>query len=237
MTKFSDNSCWDTLQMALFYNDVEKVKELIESPLFSDKLLEDCGDFSEIGVKVPFYYITQLWNELLPGEWFGIQNIVDGQKKRLVEITEYLNSRFGVRADLPVDVLKLKDIDSDYNPVFTIEYVLEYYADKDIMTRARVLDLELYCATRNFDLGETERLLKLGANPTILLEECDPESNAYMVTCDDFLEREWWQRNSIRDERDYTCEFKFTNISAMVGSILKERMLKVLNTYEKTEKL
>ena len=134
-----------------------------------------------------------------------------------------------------MNVLTLKNI--NYNRKYTANKILEELSDEDIMTRAKVVDIELNCATRNFDFDETERLLQLGANPMIELEKDDPTTSAYGDAYDDLLERDWWQDESLRDKRDYTGKFKFMNICAMISSALKGRMVKLLNKYEKLETL
>lgn len=222
----------DKLKKALFYNNFERVKELIESPLFSEEWLVDCRDFDIIGEKSPIYYITQLWNELLPGDWGVTQNGVDRQKFELKKITDYLRDKFGIHADLPMDVARIKDIDSDYIGYQTIDDV--WLADDDIKTRVRDIDMELYCAASRFDFVESERLLRLGADPMVLMEKADPDSSIYAEMSDDFLERDWWQTATLCPSPNYEKrKFKQMMIYAMIGSILKERMLNLFHRYTK----
>ena len=75
------------LEKALFYNDYERAVELLESEKFTTDLLIDTGDFKEFNLEMPIYFITQLWNEILPGNWGVAQDPVDKKKPNLNKIS------------------------------------------------------------------------------------------------------------------------------------------------------
>lgn len=212
----------DALKKALFYNDLERVKEIVESPNFPKGWLVDCGDF--YGVPTPIYYISQLWNEILPGYWPHCQEEVDRNRNKLEKIISYIEERFqiSVRAFVNLEnyITFFRDGESWWN-------------DDDFkLSGFREIDKLLYRAAERYDFAETERLLQMGARDDIRIEECDPESSIIEQMYDDFLEREWWQTATLRPHPNYeTRKFKDVMILALFESIAKERMVKLMNRY------
>lgn len=171
----------DALKKALFYNDLERVKEIVESPNFPKEWLVDCVDFD--GVPTPIYYISQLWNEILPGYWPHCQEEVDRDMNKLEKIISYIEERFqiSVRAFVNLEnyITFFRDGESWWND------------DEFKLSGFREIDKLLYRAAERYDFAETERLLQMGARDDIRIEECDPESSIIEQMYDDFLEREW----------------------------------------------
>lgn len=212
----------DALKKALFYNDLERVKEIVESPNFPKGWLVDCGDF--YGVPTPIYYISQLWNEILPGYWPHCQEEVYRNRNKLEKIISYIEERFqiSVRAFVNLEnyITFFRDGESWWN-------------DDDFkLSGFREIDKLLYRAAERYDFAETERLLQMGARDDIRIEECDPESSIIEQMYDDFLEREWWQTATLRPHPNYeTRKFEDVMILALFESIAKERMVKLMNRY------
>lgn len=212
----------DALKKALFYNDLERVKEIVESPNFPKEWLVDCVDFD--GVPTPIYYISQLWNEILPGYWPHCQEEVDRDMNKLEKIISYIEERFqiSVRAFVNLEnyITFFRDGESWWND------------DEFKLSGFREIDKLLYRAAERCDFAETERLLQMGARDDIRIEECDPESSIIEQMYDDFLEREWWQTATLRPHPNYeTRKFEDMMILALFESIAKERMVKLMNRY------
>lgn len=222
------------LKKALFYNNFDRTKELLESPLFSEDLLIDCGDYRN--VSTPVYYITQLWNAILPGNWGRIQDIVDRQIEELNRINSYFISKFNVDPKQPLDYSKYlkqvlyctRDVDED-----AVDEVVEYLDEtREVLNRRgfRDLDIDLYIAAYKFDYPEVERLLKLGADDTVGLR--GENGNIYAEMDDDFLERDDWQVLTLRHNPDYESrEFSDESVIAMFGSAAKYKMVKLFDKY------
>ena len=212
----------EVLKKALFYNDLERVKEIMESPNFPKEWLVDCGDFD--GEPTPIYYISQLWNEILPGYWSHCQEAVDGNRAKLEEIMSYIEERFQISVRAFVDLENYTNFFCDGE---------SWWEDDDFkLSGFREIDKLLYRAAERYDFVETERLLQLGARDDIRIEECDPESSIVEQMYDDFLEREWWQTATLWPNTNYEAiKFEDIMILALFESIAKERMVKLMNKY------
>ena len=231
----------EMLKKALFYNDYDRVKALVESKQFSSSLLVDCGDFSDINVPTPIYYISQLWNEILPGNWPLCQDAVDRQLESLNKILTYLESTFQVPASNLLDLSKYSRYTTGYNLPYGVD--CDSCTVKDLLWETREelnakgfrdLDIDLYCATKKCDFVEVERLLQLGAIDTVCFDEGDDESSTYAQVCDDFSERDDWQAPTLYPNSDYDArKFDMIMIHSMFGSAAKHRMRKLLNKYYK----
>jgi hypothetical protein len=222
----------ERLRKALIYNDFERVKNLIESDDFSSDLLNDCQDFQELGVTMPFYYISQLWYVILPGEWKLCQEAVDKQLANLEKIASYLKKKFQVDVKEPFDdniyKLILKD-DLCEDPKDHL-----WWIEEDRLKECRQIDIDLYCAGMNFDFPETERLLQLGADDSFCFTPSDPVTSLYEEMSDDFSERDRWQTNTLYPRPDYDSrECNMLMIRCMFSSAAKYRMIKLLNKYYK----
>jgi len=225
------------LRKALFYNDFERTKALLESPSFSEELLIDCGDFASINVPTPIYYITQLWNEILPGDWPFCQEAVDGHKANLSKITSYLKNAFNVSADKPIDLQKYISVFAEYDDDSTVEDIMLESKEELVSKGFRNIDVDLYCAAIKFDFAETERLLALGADDSVFFEDDEELSSVYGYMGDDFLDRDVWQSNTLFPHPNYEkrkFEVEFTHY--MMSSVAKERMVRLLNKYYEAKK-
>lgn len=218
------------LEKALFYNDYGRAVDLFQSDSFSKDLLIDSGDFKELDIAVPIYIITQLWNEILPGNWPYCQEAVDKQKVELEKISAYIESVFHINTQEPIDMMKYRVLNWDYHSDLTMDNVfyepLETYISKGI----RPIDIELYYRAKTFDFPEVEKLLKQGADDTVCFEDDDDFVYGYMR--DDILEREWWQTKTLFPHPDYSKrKYYVEDINAMFCSASKKRMRKLLNKY------
>lgn len=220
------------IEKALFYNEFDKVKALFESEQFSPDLLVDCGSCKDINVPTPIYYISQLWNEILPGEWPLCQEAVDKHLEELYKITDYLEKVFQVPVKEPIDLSKYIKYITYYDCKTSQEDIMDITREELKARGHRDIDIDLYCATSRFDFVETERLLKLGAVDSVCFDEMDKEYTTYHNMSDDFLERDDWQTHTLYPNPDYQArKYDRLFVKSMFGSAAKYRMLKLLNKY------
>lgn len=220
------------LSKALFYNDYERVKSLIESEAFMPKLLIDSGDFADIEVPTPIYFISQLWNEILPGNWGFVQEAVDKTLIQLNLINEYFLEQFNVSLQFPANLEKY------YKYICNDDYLC---SDDDIMCEPiealiakgfRKIDIDLYCAVKRADRERVENLLKMGANDSVCFE--DEDDSTYNYLCDDFGERDIWQTKTLYPNPNYDArKFSILDVHCMISSAWKYRMIALLNKYYK----
>ena len=223
------------LNKALFYNEYERVKKLIESEDFSSDLLTDTGDFAEIGAPTPVYFITQLWNIILPGNWGIAQDAVDKTISKLKLINEYFFNRFNIHTDQPINLDKYITFYQRYDYSISDDDILYKPVEVLISERYREIDIDLYCAICRADVEKVERLLKMGANDEVCFE--DSTDSAYGFVNDDIIERDIWQTKTLFPNPDYNAR-KFSNldVKAMIGSAWKYKMVELLNQYYKKKK-
>lgn len=152
---------------AVFNFDAEGFKTLLETEPFDLSLLQDIK-FAE-SVPCPIYWITQCWEIIFehPVEWKeDCRETIAENKRRNLEIKKIFEERFNV-VFKPIDFYNTdfwffrNERDDSFEDVFWDET-----RDAMIARGYRGIDLDLYVAVTKFDFIETERLLKLGANPT-----------------------------------------------------------------------
>jgi hypothetical protein len=222
------------LKKALFYNDFERTKSLFVSSNFTSDLLVDCGDFD--GIPTPVYYISLLWNEVLPGDWGFINDVVGKQRENLNKITTFIEDKFQVSAKGCLNLQlyrKFYNYEEEYD-VNDVESIMFSSKDELYDVGFRDIDIDLYCAAYLFDFNKTERLLQLGAKDDICKYKNEEDSSIYAKMRDDFLEREDWQTQTLKPHPDYKirkCNKRI--IRSLFRSAAKYRMVKLMDKYYK----
>lgn len=223
------------LKKALFYNDFERTKSLFASSNFTSDLLVDCGDFE--GVPTPIYYISLLWNEVLPGNWGFVNDVVNIHRENLNKITSFIEEEFQVPAKGRLDLQlyrKFYIYEEEYD-VDVVKSVMFSSKEELYDVGFRDIDIDLYCAAYSFDFNKTESLLQLGAKDDICQYSDEDDSSIYAIMRDDFLERDNWQTKTLYPHSDY--EARKCNkciIQSLFRSAAKYRMVSLMDKYDKT---
>lgn len=224
------------LEKALFYNDYERAVKLLNSEKFTPDLLIDTGDFKEFNLEMPIYFITQLWNEILPGNWGIAQEAVDEKKPNLQKISNYFETVHHIDMSQEIDMMKYRgaipdvDIDDEHESIFDLFEPKESWLAKGY----REIDIDLYSRAIRFDFDSVEKLLIQGADDSIAFEE--PDDTVYRFMSDDFMAREWWQTKTLSPNPDYEKrKFFIMDVRCMLESAAKYRMLKLLDKYYKPD--
>ncbi len=230
-----ENFIYD-LEKALFYNDYDRAVKLMKSEQFTSDLLIDTGDFKEFNLKMPIYFITQLWNEILSGDWGIAQETVDEKKPNLQRIINYFETVHHIDMNQEIDMMKYRKAIPDVGVDDEQESIYDLFGPKEnwIAKGFREIDIDLYWRAVRFDFEEVERLLIMGANDSVAFEE--PDATVYQFMRDDFLERDWWQTKTLFPHPDYDQrKFFIMDVECMLESAAKYRMIKLLDKYYKSD--
>lgn len=224
------------IEKALFYNDYDRAVKLLSSERFTPDLLLDTGDFKEFNLEMPIYFITRLWNEILPGNWGIAQKDVDEKKPNLQRINNYFETVYHIDMSQEIDMMKYRkaipDVgaDDEQESIYDLDEPKESWIAKGF----REIDIDLYSSAIRFDFDEVERLLIMGANDRVAFEE--PDDTVYEFMSDDFLSRDWWQTKTLFPHPDYDQrEFFIFDVRCMLDSAARYRMLKLLDKYYKPD--
>lgn len=157
---------------AVFNFDAETFKTLLNTEPFDESLLQDFK-FSE-EVPCPIYWMTQCWEIIFahPEECKEkYRQIFEENKQRNLEIKRLFEEKLNV-VFKPIDFYNTdfwfyrNERDDTFEDVF-----YDDTKEKLIAKGYREIDLDLFVAVHKFDFEETERLLKLGANPSCEIDE------------------------------------------------------------------
>lgn len=157
---------------AVFNFDAETFKTLLNTEPFDESLLQDIK-FSE-EVPCPIYWMTQCWEIIFahPEECKEkYRQIFEENKQRNLEIKRLFEEKLNV-VFKPIDFYNTdfwfyrNERDDTFEDVF-----YDDTKEKLIAKGYREIDLDLFVAVHKFDFEETERLLKLGANPSCEIDE------------------------------------------------------------------
>lgn len=157
---------------AVFNFDAETFKTLLNTEPFDETLLQDIK-FSE-EVPCPIYWMTQCWEIIFahPEECKEkYRQIFEENKQRNLEIKRLFEEKLNV-VFKPIDFYNTdfwfyrNERDDTFEDVF-----YDDTKEKLIAKGYREIDLDLFVAVNKFDFEETERLLKLGANPSCEIDE------------------------------------------------------------------
>lgn len=157
---------------AVFNFDAETFKTLLNTEPFDESLLQDIK-FSE-EVPCPIYWMTQCWEIIFahPEECKEkYRQIIEENKQRNLEIKRLFEEKLNV-VFKPIDFYNTdfwfyrNERDDTFEDVF-----YDDTKEKLIAKGYREIDLDLFVAVHKFDFEETERLLKLGANPSCEIDE------------------------------------------------------------------
>ena len=159
------------LANAIFNINVEKVKTLLDSNKYDPTTFDNICTISEH--YCPIHWITQCWEIILenPDSWReDLQDIVRHKKKDNQEIKDILVNKLNIDYT-PIDIhnnelwIYMYDTEEDFEDYFDC-------TKEEMLSRGHnEMNLDLYYAVNTFNFEETERLLKLGANPNYYIPE------------------------------------------------------------------
>lgn len=224
------------IEKALFYNDYDRAVKLLESEQFTPDLLIDTGDFKEFNLEMPIYFITQLWNEMLPGDWGISQEAVDKKKPNLQKISNYFETVHHIDMSQEIDMMKYRGAIPDVNTDDEQESIFDLFEPKEswFAKGFREIDIDLYNRAIRFDFDAVEKLLIQGANDSVAIEE--PDDTVYKFMRDDLSARDWWQSKTLFPHPDYDQrKFFIMDVQCMLESAAKYRMVKLLDKYYKPD--
>ncbi len=149
----------EELLVAVYHNNVEKVKWLIGMNYFKPSMITDPMDFGE--VSIPLYWLTICYHYMLRYEEY------DGVRKSVDDMLALWKERFHLDTDEIVDfknsykVDKMPPIIKDDDKWWVGRLTLEDF----LKSGAREVDYNLYKAVNAYDVKEVVRQLQLGGIP------------------------------------------------------------------------
>lgn len=169
----------EELLVAIYHNNVEKLKWLIEMDNFKPSMVTEPVDFGE--VSVPLYWLTICYHYMLRDREF------DDARKPVNDILSIWKERFHLNTD------ELIDLNNCYHSYQPYHYYPDDVSDlaippltmglKDyLQAGAREMDHVLSCAIGKKDTGEIIRLLNQGAVPDAkVMDKCGHPTSAISI--------------------------------------------------------
>lgn len=218
---------------AVFNFDVDTFKTLLETEPFDLSLLQDIK--FAVSVPCPIHWITQCWEIIFehPEDWRkDCREIIAENKRRNLEIKKIFEERFNVEFK-PIDFYNTdfwfyrNERDDTFEDVFWDE------SREGLIAKGyRGIDLDLYVAVTKFNFIETERLLKLGANPACDVTEdgnsCFDRIGGECGNLDTELQRIIIHREPCNPMVDNNAKY----LCYLVGWAAHESMYSLLSKYE-----
>lgn len=189
----------DKLLLAVVLNQVEKVKEILESGNYDRSLFTDIGGFE---VPLPLQYLNECWRIILDHTFAeSFEPIARKNYENAVKIYKLFLEHGISEADVSLNkcwcaVWNDEDESNDE--------VLGHSKQELIANGKREIDLDLYIAVSKMDYEKTEVLLKKGADPSFTYEGsevisiCGSECS-YQATCmaGNIIKSPAWYSNGI----------------------------------------
>ncbi len=219
--------------------DVEGLEHLLKTEPFEremlDRLLPSCPKGCSI------LWIIQCWEIILahPKEWNEeFQGKVIQRQKRNLEIKRIFEDKLQAKF-IPVDFQKSPFHFFRSEEDESVEDILDKSREELNDMGFRDLDIDLYCAVDKFDFGETERLLREGANPNVLVDDVfDDEVDMNCLNRVGmelgFLEVTQLQNLILGDE--YVTSDYYRYLTDLVGLAAHKKMYSLLLEYDKDYK-
>lgn len=219
---------------AVYYNDLERLKKLIDENPEAKAYINDCQVFDD--QPLPLYYITYCWSRTLSLNFIEeIMPFIKEMRKKVDAMLEYWTEQFGIAPFEIIDYQRYHQHFFCEAPGSTFEDISLDPAESFTTAGCRMEDLELYAAVCQFRFDETLKLLKEGADPNADLRSAKDieEGRDDPYNC----------MNRIADECSYlcTCEVIPTlmkkqhigkiEIGDLIGWAAHEDMLKLLEEY------
>ena len=163
---------YEKLLSAVYFNDAETAIRLIETKDYPNNWLDNV-----LSMGIPIYYITQCYARLLSDDLWNekAMPMILSMRKGCSKLLSYWKTKFNYPVEQELDYTSYTDLffaafsdDTDD----TDDEVLLSSVQELLNEGYRQIDIDLYCATERFQYGEVERLLKLGADPEVDIEDC-----------------------------------------------------------------
>lgn len=189
----------DKLLLAVVLNQVEKVKEILESENYDRSLFTDIRGFE---VPLPLQYLNECWRIILNHTFAeSFEPIARKNYENAVKIYKLFQEHGISEADVSLNkcwcAVWNDEDESD-------DEVLGHSKQELIANGKKEIDLDLYIAVSKMDYEKTEVLLKKGADPSFVYEGdeiisiCGCECS-YQATCKagDIIKSPVWYSNGI----------------------------------------
>lgn len=162
------NSVIKEFQRAVFFSDINTIRQIIESEDFDKRILTDLGIYK--GTSIPVTYFTAAQLEIFRDaeEWSKGKDWVVNSKDRAIEVWHFWK-----------DVLQL-GLDIDYHCYAepNIMFCNDFETDEEILDMTynevekkglRIIDAKLYVACWRVDIDKVNQLFNAGANPNAFM--------------------------------------------------------------------
>ena len=222
---------FDDFVSAVFNVDDDRFFKLVEEGCFSKMLSRDTNLFPD--VVLPLHYITICWDMILNkyDEWHEeYKPIVQAKKLANDRIKEFFITECHENMnDIPF---------GDYTDYFLCEeedadaYDCIGWSKNELMKMGyREMDIDLYCYAATFDFGLVMRLLKDGANPSVIF--CDKtDCISRIVAESSFLEVEL--QDVILSKKPYEGDIK-QGVSDLIGLAAHKKLYRMLLASDRDE--
>lgn len=159
---------YEKLLSAVYFNDAETAIRLMETNDYPNKWLDNV-----LSMDIPIYYITQCYARLLSDDLWNekAMPMILSMRKGCSKLMSYWKIKFNYPVEQELDFTSYTDLFFAASPDETDDELLLSSVQELLNDGYRQVDIDLYCATERFQYGEVERLLKLGADPEVNIDD------------------------------------------------------------------
>jgi len=159
---------YEKLLSAVYFNDAETAIQLMETNDYPNEWLDNI-----FSMGIPIYHITQCNSRLLADDTWSenVMPIILSLRKGCAKLMAYWKTKFNYPVEQELDYTSYTNLFFAASPDETDDEVLLSSVQELLNEGYRQVDIDLYCATERFQYGEVERLLKLGADPEVDIDD------------------------------------------------------------------
>lgn len=159
---------YEKLLSAVYFNDAETAIQLMETNDYPNKWLDNI-----FSMGIPIYFITQCNVRLLADDTWSenVMPIILSLREGCAKLMAYWKTKFNYPVEQELDYTSYTNLFFAASPDETDDEVLLSSVQELLNEGYRQVDIDLYCATERFQYGEVERLLKLGADPEVDIDD------------------------------------------------------------------
>ena len=173
---------YEKLLSAVYFNDAETAIQLMETNDYPNKWLDNI-----FSMGIPIYFITQCNVRLLADDTWSenVMPIILSLREGCAKLMAYWKTKFNYPVEQELDYTSYTNLFFAASPDETDDEVLLSSVQELLNEGYRQVDIDLYCATERFQYGEVERLLKLGADPEVDIDDFKVINDTYGYTFGD----------------------------------------------------
>lgn len=215
---------------ALFNIDVDMFKSLLREEVLDERWIRGENIFGTI--PFPIWWITLAWEKILeaPEEWVEhYRETIAAKKAANAEIKRIMVDELHIQLS-PIDFYHCEvpfyrnETDDDDE-----EDILCCSKAELLAKGIRMIDIDLFCAVSKFNMAEVERLLELGADVNVVIDD---------ESYDTALDWTATEASCCSSELDYvlfdslqTCP-RFPDLVHLIGWAAHETMYSLLKKYD-----